>query len=88
MLIGGGGLNFKYVEKLSKIYIQKYTFFQIGKLWIRQMVVGALLVPAFVSATAFFINFIAIYYQAAKAIHFTSMVKTTCIVKLFLFEVF
>ena len=39
------------------------------------MVVGALLVPTFVSATAFFINFIAIYYQAAKAIHFTSMVK-------------
>lgn len=46
-----------------------------GKLWIRQMVIGALLVPGFVSLTAFFINFIAIYYQAAKAIHFTSMVK-------------
>ncbi len=46
-----------------------------GKLWIRQMVIGALLVPAGVSATAFFINFIAIYYQAAKALHFTSMVS-------------
>jgi transmembrane 9 superfamily protein 3 len=45
-----------------------------GKLWIKQMVVGALLVPALISATAFFINFIAIYYQAAKALHFTSMV--------------
>ena len=46
-----------------------------GKLWIKQMVIGALLVPALISITAFFINFIAIYYQAAKAIHFTSMVK-------------
>jgi transmembrane 9 superfamily protein 3 len=50
-----------------------------GKLWIRQMVVGALLVPSFVSATAFFINFIAIYYQAAKAIHFTSMLAILAI---------
>ncbi len=46
-----------------------------GKLWIKQMVIGALLVPALISITAFFINFIAIYYQAAKAIHFTSMVS-------------
>jgi len=46
-----------------------------GKLWIRQMVIGALLVPALISTTAFFINFIAIYYQTAKAIHFTSMVN-------------
>lgn len=38
------------------------------------MVVGALLIPGMISVTAFFINFIAIYYQAAKAIHFTSMV--------------
>ena len=45
-----------------------------GKLWIKQMAIGALLVPGLVSSTAFFINFIAIYYQAAKAIHFTSMV--------------
>lgn len=46
-----------------------------GKLWIRQMIVGSLLVPTCVSLTAFFINFIAIYYQAAKALHFTSMVN-------------
>ena len=45
-----------------------------GKVWIKQMVIGALLVPGLISVTAFFINFIAIYYQAAKAIHFTSMV--------------
>lgn len=50
-----------------------------GKLWIRQMVVGALLVPACVSSTAFLINFIAIYYQAAKAIHFTSMLAIIAI---------
>lgn len=54
----------------------------IGKLWIKQMVIGALLVPAMISITAFFINFIAIYYQAAKAIHFTSMV---CEILIFVF---
>jgi len=50
-----------------------------GKLWIKQMVIGALLVPALISGTAFFINFIAIYYQAAKAIHFTSMLAIVAI---------
>lgn len=45
-----------------------------GKLWIRQMVIGALLLPGIISVTAFLINFVAIYYQAAKALHFTSMV--------------
>ena len=55
-----------------------------GKLWIRQMIVGALLVPALVSLTAFFINFIAIYYQAAKAIHFTSMVREIFLLNFFL----
>jgi len=50
-----------------------------GKLWIKQMVIGALLVPVLVSSTAFFINFIAIYYQAAKAIHFTSMLAIVAI---------
>ena len=44
------------------------------------MMIGALLVPAFVSLTAFFINFIAIYYQAAKALHFTSMVNFILII--------
>lgn len=53
-----------------------------GKLWIRQMVVGALFVPGMISITAFFINFIAIYYQAAKAIHFTSMVSSIILLNL------
>ena len=39
------------------------------------MVIGALILPGIISLTAFFINFIAIYYQAAKALHFTSMVR-------------
>lgn len=50
-----------------------------GKLWIRQMMIGALFVPGMISITAFFINFIAIYYQAAKALHFTSMLAIIAI---------
>lgn len=48
-----------------------------GKLWIRQMMVSAFFLPALVCGTAFFINFIAIYYHASRAIAFTIMVKMT-----------
>jgi transmembrane 9 superfamily member 3 len=47
-----------------------------GKKWIRQMVVSAFLLPALVCGTAFFINFIAIYYHASRAIPFGTMVTT------------
>ncbi|KAL5291899.1 TM9SF3 family protein [Megaselia abdita] len=50
-----------------------------GKLWIRQMMVSAFLIPCFVCGTAFFINFIAIYYHASRAIPFGTMVAVTCI---------
>jgi transmembrane 9 superfamily protein 3 len=46
-----------------------------GKNWIRQMVVSAFLLPALVCGTAFFINFIAIYYHASRAIPFGTMVR-------------
>ncbi len=46
-----------------------------GKRWIRQMLVSAFLVPAVVCGTEFFINFIAIYYHASRAIPFGSMVS-------------
>ncbi|XP_061180989.1 transmembrane 9 superfamily member 3-like [Saccostrea echinata] len=50
-----------------------------GKLWIKQMLVGAFMLPIAVCGTAFFINFIAIYYHASRAIPFGTMVAVTCI---------
>ena len=39
------------------------------------MVVSAFMLPMMVCSTAFFINFIAIYYHASRAIPFTTMVS-------------
>ncbi|XP_041364015.1 transmembrane 9 superfamily member 3-like [Gigantopelta aegis] len=50
-----------------------------GKVWIKQMVMSAFMLPTFVCGTAFFINFIAIYYHASRAIPFGTMVAVTCI---------
>ncbi|XP_014262291.1 transmembrane 9 superfamily member 3 [Cimex lectularius] len=50
-----------------------------GKRWIKQMLLSAFLLPALVCGTAFFINFIAIYYHASRAIPFGTMVAVTCI---------
>ncbi|XP_048762082.2 uncharacterized protein LOC125670761 [Ostrea edulis] len=50
-----------------------------GKVWIKQMMVGAFMLPVAVCGTAFFINFIAIYYHASRAIPFGTMVAVTCI---------
>ncbi|GAB6028159.1 Transmembrane 9 super member 3 [Chamberlinius hualienensis] len=50
-----------------------------GKLWIKQMLLSAFFLPALVCGTAFFINFIAIYYHASRAIPFGTMVAVTCI---------
>ncbi|CAB3367735.1 transmembrane 9 superfamily member 3 [Cloeon dipterum] len=50
-----------------------------GKVWIRQMLLSAFLLPAMVCGTAFLINFIAIYYHASRAIPFGTMVAVTCI---------
>ncbi|XP_070545494.1 transmembrane 9 superfamily member 3-like [Ptychodera flava] len=50
-----------------------------GKRWIKQMVCGAFLVPSLVCGVAFFINFIAIYYHASRAIPFGTMVAVSCI---------
>jgi transmembrane 9 superfamily member 3 len=40
------------------------------------MLVSAFLVPVVVCGTEFFINFIAIYYHASRAIPFSSMVRS------------
>lgn len=50
-----------------------------GKIWIKQMLMGAFLIPAAVCGLAFFINFIAIYYHASRAIPFGTMVAVSCI---------
>ncbi|XP_052772539.1 transmembrane 9 superfamily member 3-like [Mya arenaria] len=50
-----------------------------GKVWIKQMLMSAFLLPSMVCGTAFFINFIAIYYHASRAIPFGTMVAVTCI---------
>ncbi|KAI8521442.1 transmembrane 9 superfamily member 3-like [Branchiostoma floridae x Branchiostoma belcheri] len=50
-----------------------------GRVWIKQMVLSAFLLPCLVCGTAFFINFIAIYYHASRAIPFGTMVAVTCI---------
>ncbi|XP_052262723.1 transmembrane 9 superfamily member 3-like [Dreissena polymorpha] len=50
-----------------------------GKVWIKQMLMSAFLLPSLVCGTAFFINFIAIYYHASRAIPFGTMVAVTCI---------
>lgn len=46
-----------------------------GKRWIRQMLISAFIVPSVVCGTEFFINFIAMYYHASRAIPFSSMVS-------------
>jgi len=50
-----------------------------GKVWIRQMLMSAFLLPFLVCGTAFIVNFIAIYYHASRAIPFGTMVAVTCI---------
>ncbi|CRL02640.1 CLUMA_CG015777, isoform A [Clunio marinus] len=50
-----------------------------GRIWIRQMLLSAFLIPSFVCGTAFLINFIAIYYHASRAIPFGTMLAVTCI---------
>lgn len=52
-----------------------------GRVWIKQMVLSAFMLPLMVCGTAFFINFIAMYYHASRAIPFGSMV-CNCILKL------
>ncbi|KAG6798147.1 transmembrane 9 superfamily member 3 [Apis mellifera caucasica] len=44
-----------------------------GRIWIKQMILSAFMLPFIVCGTAFFINFIAMYYHASRAIPFGSM---------------
>lgn len=47
----------------------------LGRQWIKQMTLSAVLFPLLVCGTAFMINFIAIYYHASRAIPFATMVS-------------
>jgi transmembrane 9 superfamily protein 3 len=46
-----------------------------GQLWIKQLIVGAFLVPAIICGVAFLVNFISIYYGSSRSIPFTVMVS-------------
>jgi len=50
-----------------------------GKKMDQKMVISAFLLPFMVCSTAFFINFIAIYYHASRAIPFTTMLAVASI---------
>ena len=52
-----------------------------GKVWIKQMLTSAFFLPFVVCGTAFFINFIAIYYHASRAIPFGTMVGDEMLLK-------
>lgn len=49
-----------------------------GQLWIKQMIVGAFLVPAIICGVTFLVNFISIYYGSSRSIPFTVMVGCFC----------
>lgn len=54
-----------------------------GRIWIRQMLLSAFLLPSLVCGVAFLINCIAIYYHATRVIPFCSMVNINyCIVQI------
>jgi transmembrane 9 superfamily member 3 len=46
-----------------------------GQLWIKQLIVGAFLVPAIICGVTFLVNFISIYYGSSRSIPFTVMVR-------------
>jgi transmembrane 9 superfamily member 3 len=46
-----------------------------GQLWIKQLLVGAFLVPAIICGVTFLVNFISIYYGSSRSIPFTVMVS-------------
>lgn len=57
-----------------------------GRVWIKQMILSAFMLPLLVCGTAFFINFIAMYYHASRAIPFGSMVCKAFITSLNIFN--
>lgn len=56
-----------------------------GRIWIKQMILSAFMLPFIVCGTAFFINFIAMYYHASRAIPFGSMESIIYIILIYLY---
>lgn len=52
---------------------------RLGKLWIKQLLIGAFLVPVMICGAAFLVNFISIYYGSSRSIPFTVMLSVTAI---------
>ncbi|CAF0945674.1 unnamed protein product [Adineta ricciae] len=50
-----------------------------GHLWMKQLIVGAFLVPLTICAVSFPVNFISIYYGSSRSIPFTVMLSVTAI---------
>jgi transmembrane 9 superfamily protein 3 len=46
----------------------------LGQIWMKQLVVGAFLVPVIICGVSFLVNFISIYYGSSRSIPFTVMV--------------
>ena len=58
---------------------QAFCYRMNGKTWTKQMIISAFFLLAIVCWTAFFINFILIYYHASRAIPLSTMVAVSCI---------
>ena len=58
---------------------QAFCYRMNGKTWTKQMIISAFFLLAIVCGTAFFINFILIYYHASRAIPLSTMVAVSCI---------
>ena len=59
----------------------------LGRQWIKQMTLSAVLFPLLVCGTAFMINFIAIYYHASRAIPFATMVSWKTLTLILLYNI-
>ena len=46
----------------------------LGQVWMKQLVVGAFLMPVIICSVSFLVNFISIYYGSSRSIPFTVMV--------------
>ena len=64
---------------MSDFVTQTFCYRMNGKTWTKQMIISAFFLLAIVCWTAFFINFILIYYHASRAIPLSTMVAVSCI---------
>ncbi len=65
-------------EYFSSNKINRNRLF-LGQLWMKQIVVGAFIVPVIVCGVSFLVNFISIYYGSSRSIPFTVMLSVTAI---------